>query len=267
MKAQQVPQVAVVTAKDSIQLQDRMNEEMKKHPDVVNIIVPEGDNRRAIIQYTITEIVPEDEDERYYLETGKRYYCNDCPNCIWDSDRRAVTHWCDLHQDRVQLKTTACDEFYAMLREGNIRPVTAEERNARYAQMDQQQKDRREEERNHATKMYKIKKREAKYAEQLLKATTQLREEEQLLNDNYRPFYTYEMLDVHHPLCCQSFHSNEVNLIVNGRREELSEKELITIAKELNATLVRCEEMEQIDTETLAWHKCTELWTSTDENV
>ena len=178
MKEQQYPQVSVIIADNPGQLQDKINNELRLHPDVTSFTLSDGPGYRAIVQYEITESVPEDEGDRYYLETGKSYCCNDCPDCVWDPDRRAVTHWCQLHEDRVRLKAHACDEFYIRLRENKIHLVTAEERQARYEQMDQQQRERRKEEKQHASEMYKLKKREAKYAERLLKATTQLKEKD-----------------------------------------------------------------------------------------
>lgn len=257
MKERTVPQVAVITADTPEQLQEKMNAELLQHPDVTRMTLSEGNSNRAIIQYMVTENVPEDEADRYFIETGKHYCCNDCPECIWDPDRRAVTHWCRVHEDRVRLKSTACDQFYLRLRSGDIRLVTAEERNARYEEMNLREDGRQKLAKQEASNLWKAKKREAKYAESLLKATTQLREEEQRLNDDNRPYYSFEMLDVYHPLTNKALHSNEVNLIQNGERAELTESDLIKLAKKLDADLYRLDNMTYCDPETITWDSTT----------
>ena len=252
MKQRTVPQVAVIAADTPEQLQEKMNAELLHHPDVTRMTLSEGNSNRAIIQYTITEDVPEDEADRYYMETGKRFCCNDCPECIWDPDRRAVTHWCDLHQDRVRLKSPACDDFYLRLRVGDIHPITAEERNARYEEMNRQQAARRKEEVLHGSRMFKIKKKTAAYFKEL---------EEALNKDELtQPHYVLDCYDTF--LGVTALLPHEIALFVYGVRKQLSEAEIIGVAKMYESFGVwKVSEPSFIDEDTMTWANCECVWT------
>ena len=243
MKEQQIKQIDIVEATDSDQLQQRMNEEMRKHPDVTGVIMPEGNACRAIIQYEITENIPEDEIDKYYLETGKHYYCGDCPDCIWDPDRRAVTHWCQFHEDRTRLKSFACEEFYLRLRSGDVKPVTAEERKKNYAEMNRIEAERRHKNQLILEKNHRLKKKTAKFCAALAEALSK--------DIMTHPSYIIDCADF---MGDKVLLPEEICLLEYGSREPLTEKEIIDIAKEHNAfDVCRVSNPHYEDEETLVW--------------
>lgn len=177
MKEHKYPQVAVIIADGPEQLQEKINSVLKQHPDVTNMVMPEGNSFRAIIQYAVTETIPEDEGERFYIETGKRYCCNDCPFLELDPDRRSATHWCAFHEDRVKLKDVCCNDFFTGLSDGRFHLVTPEERNKQFDQMDRDELQRRKELRSEMQQASKHKREILRIEKELLKV---LREKTEL---------------------------------------------------------------------------------------
>lgn len=145
MKERQITQIAVIDEPDPKKFQEQVNSELLAHSTVTGIEYRDGSGKIiAIITYT--EVLQEIETvSDYFALMGKHYVCNDCSACELDPDRRSTTHYCRKHNDRIRLKTPACEWFLQGLQSGDLHLVTPEERQKQYDRMDAEEMERRKE--------------------------------------------------------------------------------------------------------------------------
>jgi hypothetical protein len=143
MKQRTITQIEIVQEKDPQLFQEKLNTLLREISGTPEVTFPKSEEYCAMVKYEIQEEIPEDESERFYQEHGKYYCCNDCPFLALDPDRRAVSHWCSYHEDRVRLRERCCDDFYIGLTDGSFHLVRPEERKKQFAQMDQDELQRR----------------------------------------------------------------------------------------------------------------------------
>lgn len=246
MKTTNIPQIAIVEAPNAQELQQEVNRILSEHPDVDDISLQS--DCHAIIKYTISKEEPESLEDRYRLEHGKTYHCNDCPYLEWDPDMRSVTHYCKHHSDRTRKTTPACEEFYSMLMVDQIHPVTADEREAAYKKMRAEEDERRKRNRNYNMYISHSAKEAAEY----------LREIDSILNGtdlNTRDFYMFETTKTETALSNKILLPEEISLFENGYRKKLSERSIIAIGKRYGAMeIVRCRDP-QYDDSCVIWNE------------
>ena len=146
MITRKLKQIAVVNDVDPAQFQNKVNDVlMSKGEDVTEVkYYNETGSLISIISYNV-EIEEIETADDYFEALGKHYICNDCPFCELDPDRRAKTHFCLQHTDRIRLDSPACEWFLQGLRDGKLHLVTPGERRKQYDRMDKEEKHRREE--------------------------------------------------------------------------------------------------------------------------
>ena len=155
MKERIVKQIAVVNEADAERFQEQVNAELLAHAEVTGIEYHDAPGSIVAIITYIEKLQEVETVEDYFALQGKRYVCNDCSACELDPDRRAVTHYCRKHKDRVRLKDRACEWFLQGLKSGELHLVTPEERRAQYDRMDAEELKRRKQRQNLNHKKYR----------------------------------------------------------------------------------------------------------------
>lgn len=227
MKDQKKIQIDIIQEDDAATFKQKVNDRMSELQNVTELTFPEGCGFCAMIKYEVKTEVPEDAADKYYLKYHRQYTCNDCPYLELDPDRRSVTHWCRLRNDRKALRNPCCDMFYEMMLSGSCSLVTPEERKRQFEEMDRNELARRKELLNISAQISKAKRKEAAC------------ERKELMN---RPRYCYEFTgqqaDKYNVLDLQFLTAEEIGFIVYGKFIPLTERTLIEIAKRQHAAVL-----------------------------
>ena len=227
MKTRKIQQVEIISEKDENIFKQKVNARLQELESVLETKLMESDGFSILIKYEILKEVPEDVSDVFYLEKHTHYQCFDCPFLRVDPDRRAITHWCSLHRDRVGLKAPCCDEFYQGLLDGTYHLVTHEERMRQYEEMDNIELERRRKHARINQKIYVDKRKAEKISMQ---------------KSVVAPRYCYEYIHATderlRQLENQYLSMQEISFILYGKLVDLSEKKLIELAQETGADVL-----------------------------
>ena len=227
MEEKRVIKIDVIQDNDAVIFTQKVNARTSELQNVLELTFPEGKGFCALIKYEDVEKVPENAKDRYYQQHGKHYMCNDCPFLVLDPDRRAVSHWCELHKDRTELKIPCCNDFYEGLLSGLYHLVTPEERKRQFLEMDKQELERRKEYAKINQKISYEKRTAAKY------------EREAAMK---KPRYCFEFIkartDKLKSIDMKYLLPEEIAYIIYGKIVDLSERTLIEIAKDNQAAVL-----------------------------
>lgn len=217
-------QIEIIEEENAETFKQKVNTRISELENVIELSLPEGNIYRAIIKYEAIETIPENAEDRYYNKHNKHYVCNDCPFLAIDPDRRAITHWCNLHKDRTGLKTPCCEEFYEGLLSGKHSIVTHEERMRQRDQADKEELERRKEYARITHQISVDKRNAAKY---------------ELAETVKKPRYCFQYSGYaegkYKCMHKQFLLAGEIAYIVNGKYKELTDEKLIAIAEKTNA--------------------------------
>lgn len=261
MKQRKIPQLEIIEASDAATFTKKLNHRLAEIETLDSYDILDRNDFCAYIRYSIDETIPESIEDTYKLKYGKTYCCNDCPFLQLDPDRRSVTHHCNLDHDRHLLKQPSCDAFYEGLMNGYYSIVTPEQRQKQFDEMDAAELKRRKEVKSQYQQANKLKNKALKAEKELLKIVAERKALEDEICSEDNPLYSFDMMDFDHPLNNKALRSYEVNLIMHGNREPMTEEELIELAEELDADLCRLENERQLDSEGIVWD-CIDLYWS-----
>lgn len=168
MKKKTITQIEIIQESDAQLFKQKVNDRLREIETVLELSFPSEKQFCALIKYEYTETIPEDARDVYYQQHGKHYLCNDCPFLELDPDRRSVSHWCSLHNDRVELRRPGCEDFYNGLMNGEYHLVTPAERKAQFEKMDREEFARRKKYKSEQQKISKAKRETLKAEKELL---------------------------------------------------------------------------------------------------
>ena len=168
MKKKTITQIEIIQESDAQLFKQKVNDRLREIETVLELSFPSEKQFCALIKYEYTEMIPEDARDVYYQQHKKHYLCNDCPFLELDPDRRSVSHWCSLHNDRVELRRPGCEDFYNGLMNGEYHLVTPAERKAQFEKMDREEFARRKKYKSEQQKISKAKRETLKAEKELL---------------------------------------------------------------------------------------------------
>lgn len=222
MRTKNIQQIIVIQESDPTLFQQQVNDTLKTIDDVEEIATAtEGNDLRCIIRYNEHVDEPEDISDKYRLTNGQYRFCCDCPDLVPDADPRSVTHWCRFHKDRFRMDAPACEEFYAKLMSGEAHVASHEERKAATMKELQEVIDLRKERKRIAQAESVLKSAVAREARK--RATWYMIEWPGNCPEEYRPIEN------------QSLHLDEFSLYVKTISKNITEKDLIRLAKDTGA--------------------------------
>lgn len=120
MKQQTFTQYEGIQTNDLDALIKEMNRYQRMHADCnpVGRIETMGDKFVGIVEYTITERIPETELERLEEKNGK-HRCYECPCLCMDDDHRKKSYPCAMG-GVSRTDSPCCEWFYKALEKGQI---------------------------------------------------------------------------------------------------------------------------------------------------
>lgn len=124
MRAQSIPQFAIVQADSAAAFEEQLNARIKEVSDKNPVV--KFDGLTAYISYTETRSVPESLSEEYRM-LGVCFHCEDCPEFQFipkgdgTEDKRSKVGECQYAEmGRTYRDSEACDLLYRMIMDGRI---------------------------------------------------------------------------------------------------------------------------------------------------
>lgn len=228
MNQKRIPQLKIVRGTNDEQFQSNINNELREIENLVSIEFPEKQELVARIHYEIIIEEPENSEDRYYQKHNKHVLCCDCPHLQPDPDFRSKTHWCPLNQERVRMESRACDLFYERLLSKKDHVITPEERIEKMEAAHKEQ--------------IALKNEEKRLQRTIVERRSAARRKDRLEAPG-GPRYMFEWHgptpDGFQRVENQFLRPSEYNIITDAIPENVTEDNLIQIARDTDATLYR----------------------------
>lgn len=137
-------QLTVIQEHTAQEFQQKFNQAMTmladKEPEVM---FNEALGFCAYITYNEQDTVIESAEDEFATR-GIKFFCVDCPYLQEDADKRIKRHFCPITQSRHSMNDSACGQFYELVQEGTVTPLTPDERSKNIRMLEHKKAEQKE---------------------------------------------------------------------------------------------------------------------------